>query len=131
MKSVIFGVCVVFCACAFPETKVVTGVLTKIEHRPDLEAACPLILRAKDRNACHEPPVCCSYRLTARDSTGHEERFYAFWPDFAPGLRWVELLRLRFTLHRQEIAGFPCTMYGCRTFLDYALQSDDDWKVVP
>jgi len=117
-------------ACAFPTERVVTGVLTRIERRQDLETVCHVGIRVKDSNACHEPPVCCSYRVTVRDSTGHQEYFYAFWPDYAPGLKWVELRRVSLRLHRQEIMEFPCSMYGCRSFLDYALQSDDDWKVI-
>ena len=61
---------------------------------------------------------------------GHEEHFFAFWPDYAPGLKWTELRLLTFQLHREEITEFPCTMYGCRTFLDYTLTSDDDWRVL-
>jgi hypothetical protein len=118
------------CACGFPPERLVTGVLTKIERRQDLESVCHLVIRAKDANACHEPPVCCSYKLTVRDTTGRQEFFYAFWPDYAPGLKWMELRLISFHLHRQEIVEFPCTLYGCRSFLDYALQSDDDWRVL-
>lgn len=28
------------------------------------------------------------------------------------------------------IVEFPCTIYGCRTFLDYALNSDGDWELL-
>jgi len=44
-----------------------------------------------------------------------------------PGLKYMESKRMRFHLHRQEIFEFP---YGCRTFVDYALDSDEDWKVL-
>jgi len=124
------GALLLVAGCAFPPERVVTGVLAKVERRQDLESVCHLGVRVHDPNACHEPPVCCSYRLTVRDSTGHEEYFFAFWPDYAPGLKWMELRLLRFHLHREEITEFPCTMYGCRTFLDYALTSDDDWRLL-
>jgi hypothetical protein len=117
-------------ACAFPSERVVTGVLSKVERRQELESYCPLIALVQDSNACHVPPVCCAYRLTVRDPEGREEWFYAFWPEFAPGLSGMESKRMWFHVHRQEIFEFPCTLYGCRSFLDYALESDADWKVL-
>ena len=120
----------VFCACAFPAERVVTGVLSKIERRQELESYCPIFAVIKDPSVCHVPPVCCAYRLTVRDPEGREEWFYAFWPEFMPGLKDMQSKRMRFRLHRQEIFEFPCSMYGCRTFLDYALDSDEDWKVL-
>jgi hypothetical protein len=116
--------------CAFPSVRVVTGVLTKIERRQELESYCPIIARVKDPDVCHVPPVCCAYRLTVRDPDGREEWFYAFWPEFKPGLNAMESKRMLFRLHRQEIFEFPCSLYGCRTFMDYALDSDDDWRVL-
>ena len=38
--------------CAFPPERLVTGVLTKIERRQDLETVCRLAIRVKDSNAC-------------------------------------------------------------------------------
>lgn len=120
----------VFGACAFPSERIVTGVLSKIERRQDLESYCPIVAVIKDPSICHMPPVCCAYRLTVRDHEGREELFYGFWPEFKPGLTQMESKQLRFRLHRREIYEFPCSMYGCRTFLDYALDSDEDWKLV-
>lgn len=119
----------VLAACAFPAERTITGVLTRVERRPGLETVCHVGARLADPNSCHVPPVCCAYRLTVRDSAGHSQFFYAFWPDFAPGLSAMELRHMWFRLHRDEIVAFPCTPYGCRRFVDYMLESDDDWRI--
>lgn len=117
-------------ACAFPEQKYVRGALIRIEHRQDFEAPCPIFGKLKYAEICDTPPVCCAYRVTVKDSTGHTERFYAFWPRGVPGLEGLVALGsiATFHLHRRTIVEYPCSMYGCPGHMDYALDGDEDVK---
>ena len=110
------------------ETRIVRGVITRVQHRPDYEAPCGVLQEVKDKTACDVPPVCCAYRVTVKDSTGHEERFYAFWPRSAGGLFGLvpQGNAATFRLHLRRVFEFPCTMYGCQSSWEYALDGDAD-----
>jgi len=119
-------------ACAhWPETLRVRGTLVRVEHRPDYEAHCPMAARLKDANICDMPPVCCAYRATVADATGHTTKFYAFWPRYAVGLLGLVPLGTdaTFTLHIRRLVTFPCSLYGCQVAWEYAVDSDAD--IVP
>lgn len=115
---------------SFPATRSVTGVLTRVQHDESKEAHCSVLARLKDPSSCNVPPVCCAYKLTVQDSIGKEFTFYAFWPKWSPGITGLVPLgsTAHFKLHRREVFEFPCTMYGCRSTMDYTLDSDEDVK---
>lgn len=112
-------------ACAtFPATKVVTGELTKVERREDLEPRCGIASRSWD-------PECIrnmrAYRGVITDSSGYKQDFYFFTNEgnIIPQEGW----KAKWRLHRHEI--YPlgrCPNFGCQYsgFVDYMLYDDTD-----
>jgi len=107
----------------------VRGVLTEVTHDDRYEAPCTITIRIRDRALCDVPPICCSYQATVRDSTGHTQDFWAFWPKFVPGLQGLVPVggTATFHLHRHTlILPQTCSPYGCQTQIEYALDDDSD-----
>jgi hypothetical protein len=115
----------VLAACV-PNLKVVRGTITQVQHDASYEEPCGL--RGAIYHACDDPPVCCAYWVTLRDSASKRTTFFAQWPRLAPGL-WVseEILA---TLRRTRIHGV-CTLYGCVNETNaLALQDDSDYVIL-
>lgn len=129
IKALLIALTIAACG-SFPATRIVTGVLTRVQHDESREAHCPFFARLKDAQICDVPPVCCAYKLTVKEASGKEWRFYAFWPKFAPGIYGLVPVgdSATFKLHQHEVREFPCSLYGCRSTMDYVLFSDDDVK---
>jgi len=122
---VAWGAALLSGCASLPAERRFHGTLTKVERDQRYEAPCPLTARLHDATICDVPPVCCSYELTAVAADGTSVEFFAFWPNFAEGLKVGE--EWSFHLHRRAVWRLPCTLYGC-TF-DVAMALDDDTDV--
>ena len=117
------------CVVWMPAQKSIVGQLVRVEHDDRYEAPCGI--KARFAKACDEPPICCAYHISVRLANGKAERFWAFWPRYAPGLTGLVALgdTAAFLLHREPVYRLPCAgPYGCQYDLDYVLTGDSDVK---
>lgn len=112
--------------CAFPE-RTIRGTLIAVQHDNRYEAPCGI--HGAITRSCDEVPVCCSYRMTVVDSTGHTFRFWSFWPRYALGILGLVPLGgiATFHLHVHQLYDLQsCSEFGCPDKMEYTLDSDGD-----
>jgi len=106
----------------------VRGTLVAVAHDDRYEAPCNI--RARVARDCDEMPVCCSYKVTVRDSaSGKRTAMWAFWPRSALGLLGIVPLgaTATFRVHTAYLSDLQsCSLYGCPQRLEYILESDKD-----
>jgi hypothetical protein len=113
-----------------PESYTVTGIVTKIEHDERYEAPCGI--QPRQQHACDDLPICCAYRVTITDSTGHRHHAWAFWPKGAAGLPlggkiWANLVRQEVKELLACRAVQSATSAICPSEIAYVIPDDNHW----
>ena len=105
-----------------PETRVVYGTLTNVDHDERYEAPCGVVAHVHQQ--CGELPYCCAYYATVTDTLGRAEYFWFFAPvgNTIPHVGTRTLWRL----HRREVWELGKCSYRCPSETAYALDEDSD-----
>jgi hypothetical protein len=115
---------------AGPDNYTVAGVVTRVEHDQRYEAPCGI--EARWYRACDEVPICCAYRVTITDSSGHRNYAWAFWPRSAPGIAagrrvWASLIRMEVWELSRCQAVAAATSRACPSEIAYVIPDDQHW----